>query len=109
VRAGALEYLVVSFVNGELSQDTDTLTVQIDEAIARERRALRDPEGRTARLTEAMSGCERRRARLHKMYAADAMTISELKDRLSGLDAEKRLAEEELAGISDAESRLEEM
>jgi hypothetical protein len=43
------------------------------------------------------------------MYAADAMTLSELKSRLTGLDAEKRLAEEELAAINDAESRLEEM
>ncbi len=108
-RAQSLEERVRRFVLGVLS-DPETMRRSAQEQLERERAAFRDPEGQISRLSEVLASLDSRRSRYQEMFAADAMTLPELKAKLASLDAERSAAEDELArlgGIKEEFDRLE--
>jgi site-specific DNA recombinase len=108
-RAEALEEAVASHVSWELLFDREALEAQMDEAIAREETALRNPDITAKAWAEKVVECDRKRAAYQDQQAAGLMSSDELRARLAQLEEQKATAERELARLREAEGRVEEL
>ena len=116
--ARKLEARVADFVTDLLS-DEGRLIEQVDALIEREREALRNPEPETKAWRAKIEEYDRKRAKYQEMYAADAMTLTELKTALTDLEDLKAAAEKEqkateqraerIAGLERDKAALQEM
>ena len=104
IRVEKVEGPVWSFVSG-LLKDPERLRAGMDALIEAELAQGGDP-GRDARiLHEKMDECARSRAAYQDQQAAGLMTLDGLAVRLEELDRARRLAEAELANLSEREKR----
>lgn len=102
-RAEKLEERVREAIMG-LFSDQEALEEQIEERIRQER--ARDPKKEALTWTKKLEAIATRRSNYQDQQAARAMTIPELKEKLSTLDKEKRAAEHALAAARDRQGRV---
>lgn len=105
-RAEPLEERVSNFVLRVLA-DPETMRKSIEEQLERERAAFQAPQDRIRGLADALFAAGRKRERYQEMYANDAMTLEELKAKISAVDAQKKTLEAELARLKDTRAELE--
>ncbi len=105
-RAEDLEARVSGFVT-DLLTDAGKLTAHVDALIAKERRALADPDPEAKAWAAKLEECANRRAKYQQMFAANLMTIDELKANLQALDADRATAEKGLADVAERQERIE--
>ncbi len=79
------------------------LRAQIQAQIDRERA----PEGRIRATRDVLEDVGRKREKYQEMFAADVMSLEELKAKLSGLDARKATVERELEGLNNSGQRVQ--
>jgi site-specific DNA recombinase len=105
-RSVGLEDEVMDYVQGLISSP-DKLRAQLDAAIAAESTRNRDKD--VASWLRVVDDCGKKRAKYQEMYAADVVTLDELRTKLHELDATKSQAEEHLANARAGQSRVEEL
>jgi chromosome segregation ATPase len=97
-RADRLEPLVWNYVSGVM-KNPDELRADLNRMIEVQRGTRRDP-GKDVKLwAEKLSEVERKRAKYQEAFAADAMTLPELKAYLAKLDEIRKTAEHELESL----------
>lgn len=109
--SGALEEKVWRLASGFL-KDPERLRTGLEEKIRREEEAAqlnRDPEKHVRFWHERISETQEKRRRYQEMAATGLIEFDELRERLSGLDEDKRLAEHEVESLRRHNERLEEM
>jgi hypothetical protein len=74
------------------------LRAQIQAQIDR----VKAPEGQIKAAHEVLEDVGRKREKYQEMFAADVMSLEELKAKLSGLDARKATVERELEGLNNS-------
>ena len=85
--------MVWNYVSGAM-KNPEELRADLDRMIALERRGTRGDPGNEARLwAEKLAEVERKRAKYQEAFAADAVTLPELKAYLAGLDETRKTAE----------------
>ncbi|MDP9480297.1 MAG: recombinase family protein, partial [Actinomycetota bacterium] len=109
VRAEGAEEAVWQLVRG-LVTDPERLRMGLDAHVEQERaKAGGDPgaerKGWAAQLTDA----DRKRAKYQEMFAADAMSMDELKGKLAELGRQRTEAETALAEIAGRDEKLKEL
>ena len=105
-RADRPEPLVWGYVSRAM-KDAETLRADLDAYIELERRESRgDPDREARPWTGRLADADRRRAKYQEAFAADAMTLAELKARLAELDETRKTAERELADLRGHEERV---
>jgi site-specific DNA recombinase len=85
-----------------LQQDLETM-------IERERKTHRNPEAEAREWAAKLVELERKRDKYQEMFAAEAMTLDELKAKLEALREMRDTAERELASVEGRRERLEAM
>ncbi len=108
VRAERAEREVAEWAEG-LLEDPDALARRMDEAIARERAGVLDPAATERALAERVAKLDAKRERLLDLAADGILGKADLTARLSGVDAERRGFERELARVAGAAERVAEM
>ena len=109
IRVDRIEPVVWSFVSGLLA-DPERLSAGIDAMIEGELTTRGADPGRERKiLSEKVAECARLRAAYQSQQAAGLMTLEELSDRLKELEEGKRLAQAELANLSERLHRAEEL
>jgi site-specific DNA recombinase len=102
-RADRLEPLVWNYVSGVM-KDPDGLRADLDRMIELEKRGLRGNPDKDAKLwSKQLADVERKRAKYQEAFAADAMTLPELKACLARLDETRKTAEHELEALRGRE------
>jgi site-specific DNA recombinase len=95
-RADRLEPMVWNYVSGTM-KNPEELRADLDRMIELERRGTRgDPDKEAKLWTEKLAEVDRKRARYQEAFAADAVTLPELKSYLAQLDETRKTAEYEL-------------
>jgi site-specific DNA recombinase len=108
-RADRVEPLVWNYVSGVM-QNPEDLRADLDRMIELERRGTRGDPGKEARLwVEKLAEVERKRAKYQEAFAADAVTLPELKAYLAGLDETRKTAEHELEVLRGHEEYVREL
>jgi site-specific DNA recombinase len=98
-RADRLEPLVWNYVSGVM-KNPEELRADLDRMIELERRGTRGDPSKDAKLwAEKLVEVDRKRAKYQEAFAADAMTLPELKAYLAQLDETRKTAEHELEAI----------
>lgn len=82
-----------------LLTDPDNLKRDLEAMIERERKALGDPEPGAKAAAATLSEVERKRDKYQEMFAADAMTIVELRAKLDALEETRETTRRELAAL----------
>jgi hypothetical protein len=77
--------------------------------IERERKTHGDPDAEARAWAATLVELERKRDRYQEMFAAEAMTLDELKAKLEALKETRETAEKELASVAGERERLEAM
>jgi hypothetical protein len=90
----------------DLLDDPDRIARHIDEAIARETAAIRNPETEARSWAERIADCDRKRAAYQGQQAAGLMTMDELGAKLRKLDEDRATAQRELDRLTDSQERL---
>ncbi len=108
VRAEKLEAKVAAFVSDLLS-DEGRLLKEVDALIERGRGALRNPEPEEKAWAKRLEEAETKRAKYQEMYAADAMTLDELKSKLAELEAIKSQARQAAKDAQTRQDRLSQL
>jgi hypothetical protein len=75
--------------------------------IEREKETRGDPERAEKALAATLVEAERKREKYQEMYAADAMTLEELRSRLDALEETRESAQGELAALASWRESLE--
>jgi site-specific DNA recombinase len=102
-RADRLEPLVWGYVSGVM-KNPEELRADLDRMIELERRSGRgDPEGDAKLWAKQLADAERKRAKYQEAFAADAMTLPELKASLARLEEMRKTAERELEALRGRE------
>jgi site-specific DNA recombinase len=102
-RADRLEPLVWNYVSGVM-KDPEGLRADLDRMIELEKGSLRGDPGEGAKLwAKQLADAERKRAKYQEAFAADAMTLPELKASLARLDEARKTAEHELEALRGRE------
>jgi site-specific DNA recombinase len=105
-RADRLEPMVWNYVSGVM-KNPEELRADLDRMIELQRRGTRGNPGQEARLwTEKLAEVERKRARYQEAFAADAVTLPELKAYLAQLDETRKTAERELEALRSREEHM---
>lgn len=99
MNAQKVEAAVWSAVSSLLT-DPDSLRRDLEAMIEREKEARGDPGGRGRRLAAALLEAERKREKGQEMYAAEAMTLEDLRSRLDALEETRETARRELAALA---------
>jgi site-specific DNA recombinase len=95
-RADRLEPMVWNYVSGAM-KNPEELRADLDRMVELERRDTRgDPDKEAKLWTEKLAEVDRKRARYQEAFAADAVTLPELKAYLARLDETRKTAEYEL-------------
>src|SRR5918995_1971310 len=98
-RADHLEAEVWESVRAILS-DPERLRADLDAMIELKRRASRnDPTEEINHWLKVLADADEKRAKYQRAYAADVMTLADLKARLAELEQECQIAERELASL----------
>jgi prefoldin subunit 5 len=108
LRAERAEREVVEWAEG-LLEDPEAIARRMDEAMDRERSGVHDLAATERALAERIGKLDAKRGRLLDLAADGILGKADLAARLSGLDAERRGFERELARVSGAAERVEEM
>ena len=75
-----------------------------------ERRGTRGDPGKEARFwAEKLAQADLKRARYQQAFAADAVTLAELKAYLAELDETRKTAEKEMSALRDHEERVRDL
>jgi len=90
-----------------LLTDPESLRRDLEAMIERERKTHGDPEPEVKAWTATLSEVERKRDRHQEMFAADAMTLEELRSKLDALEERRETARRELAALSSWRESLE--
>ena len=90
-----------------LLTDPESLRRDLEAMIERERKTHGDPEPEVKAWTATLSEVERKRDRYQEMFAADAMTLEELRSKLDALEETRETARRELAALSSWRESLE--
>ena len=77
--------------------------------IEREYKTYGDPEAEVRAWAEKLVDLERRRDRYQEMFAAEAMTLDELRAKLEAVEEARETAKRELGALAGRRERLEEM
>jgi len=108
-RADRLEGRVWGLVSGFL-KEPERLEAGLEEVIRREERSLdRNPQKQAEVWQDRMCGADEKRRRYQEMAAEGLIDFGELRERLSELSEEKKLAEREIESLRNKEERLDEM
>ena len=108
-RAEPLEQMVWDYVSGVM-KDPEQLRADLDGMIELKRRETRGDPGREARIwTDKLADVERKRAKYQEAFAADAVTLPELKAYLAQLDETRKTAERELEALRANEEYAREL
>jgi len=109
-RADRLEPLVWHYVSGAM-KDPESLRSDLDRYIELERGPGRrgDPDREALLWADRLADVERRRGKYQEAFAADAMTLPELKGRLAELEETRKTAKYELAALREHEERISEL
>src|SRR5215203_5319156 len=98
-RADRLEPMVWNYVSGVI-KNPEELRTDLDRMIELQRRGTRGDPSKDAKLwAEKLVEVDRKRAKYQEAFAADAMTLTELKAYLAQLDETRKTAEHELEVI----------
>jgi site-specific DNA recombinase len=98
-RADVIEAEVWESVRAVLS-DPDRLRADLDAMIELKRQASRnDPTDEINHWLKVLADADEKRAKYQRAYAADVMTLADLKARLAELEQECQIAERELASL----------
>jgi chromosome segregation ATPase len=81
----------------------------LETMIERERKTHRNPEAEAREWAAKLVELERKRDKYQEMFAAEAMTLDELKAKLEALREMRDTAERELASVEGRRERLEAM
>jgi predicted nucleic acid-binding Zn-ribbon protein len=90
-----------------LLSDPETLRRDLELMIEREKEARGDPEPEVKAWAATLSEAERRREKYQEMYAADAMTLAELRSKLDALEETRETARRELASLASWRESLQ--
>jgi site-specific DNA recombinase len=102
-RADRVEPLVWNYVSGVM-KDPEGLRADLDRMIELEKQGMRGDPGKDAKLwAKQLADVERKRAKYQEAFAADAMTLPELKASLAWLDETRKTAEHELEALRGRE------
>jgi hypothetical protein len=83
-----------------LLTDPESLRRDLEAMIEREKEARGDPEPEAEAWATTLSEAERKREKYQEMYAADAMTLDELRSKLDALEEARETARRELAVLA---------
>ncbi len=108
VNAEKAEAVVWEAVRSLLADPT-TLREDLQAMIEQERKAHGDPDAEARAWAAKLAELERRRDKCQEMYAAEVMTIDELKTKLEALKETRKTAEKELAALTSKRDRFEAM
>jgi site-specific DNA recombinase len=87
--------------------DPERLRADLDAMIEMKRRALRaGSTDEIDRWLKVLAAADGKRAKYQRAYAADVMTLADLKARLAELDEERQIAETELARLRSSEAEI---
>jgi chromosome segregation ATPase len=92
-----------------LLTDPATLRQDLQAMIEQERRTHGEPESEMRAWSAKLVELERKRDRYQEMFAAEAMTLAELRAKLGTLEETRETAERELASLVGKRERLEAM
>ena len=90
-----------------LLTDPATLQQDLQAMIEREGKAHGDPEAEARAWADNLAELERKRDKFQEMFAAEAMTLDELKAKLEALNEARETAKRELAALAGKRERLE--
>jgi small-conductance mechanosensitive channel len=108
-RADKLEPVVWDYVSGVM-KNPEELRADLDRMIELARRGTRGDPGREAKLwAEKLAEADRKPARYQEAFAADAVTLPELKAYLSQLEEARKTAEHELEALQGREEYIEQL
>src|SRR5215218_10651755 len=98
--------MVWNYVSGVM-KNPEELRADLDRMIELERRGTRGDPSKDAKLwADKLVEVERKRAKYQEAFAADAMTLPELKAYLAQLDETRKTAEHELEALRDQEQYM---
>jgi len=86
--------------------DPERLRADLDTMIEMKRRALRANPSEINRWLKVLATGDQKRAKYQRAYAADVITLADLKARLAELDDERQIAETELARLRSSEAEI---
>jgi site-specific DNA recombinase len=92
-----------------LLADPASLRQDLQAMIERERKPYGDPEAEARLLAAKLVELERKRDKYQEMFAAEVMTLDELKAKLEALNKAREAAKRKLAVLADNRERLEAM
>jgi hypothetical protein len=102
-RADRLEPMVCNYVSGVM-KNPEQLRSDLDRMIEFERKGTRGDPSNEARIwVEKLAEVDRKRTKYQEAFAADAVTLPELKAYLSRLDEIRKTAEHELVALRSRE------
>lgn len=108
-RADKIEPRVWEFVSG-LLKDPERLRTGLEEMIERERDGMRGDPGQEAKAwADKLVESEHKRNKYQEMFAADAMTLDELRAKLTALESTREIARRELAALEARRAQLVEL
>jgi site-specific DNA recombinase len=108
-RADRLEPMVWNYVSGVM-KNPEELRADLDRMIELERRGTRGNPSKDAKLwADKLGEVERKRAKYQEAFAADAVTLPELKAYLAQLDEIRKTAERELEALRNREEYVREL
>src|SRR5918995_6585197 len=90
-----------------LLTDPKTLKSDLEALIEKEKETRGDPEREAKALAATLAEAERKREKYQEMFAADAMTLEELRSRLEALEETRESARGELAALASWRERLQ--
>jgi hypothetical protein len=108
-RADRLEPMVWNYISGVM-KNPEQLRSDLDRMIELKRRGTRGDPSKEARIwVEKLADVDRKRTKYQEAFAADAVTLPELKAYLSQLDETRKTAEHELAALRSREEYVREL
>ena len=108
-RADRLEPMVWNYVSGVM-KNPEELRADLDRMIELERSGTRGDPSKDAKLwADTLVEVERKRAKYHEAFAADAVTLPELKAYLAQLDEIRKTAEHELEALRSREEYVRQL
>jgi len=108
-RADRLEPRVWNYVSGVM-KNPEELRADLDRMIELERSGTRGDPSKDAKLwADKLVEVERKRAKYHEAFAADAVTLPELKAYLAQLDEIRKTAEHELEALRSREEYVRQL
>jgi chromosome segregation ATPase len=108
-RADRLEPMVWNYVSGVM-KNPEQLRADLDRMIELERTGKRGDPNKEARIwAEKLAEVDRKRTKYQEAFAADAVTLPELKAYLAQLDETRKTAEHELAALRSREEYVREL